>query len=300
MNRQNLTEPTIPSLPHTQSGDSGPSRAEVLEPGTATTVDIAHRKNINGEGVEPDIPAISIIVPALNEEKLIERTLCCFPEELRARYNIELIVSDGGSHDRTVEIASEWADIVVVHTEQRRQTIAEGRNRGAERARGDLLVFINADTVPRNPEEFIRGVLETSAAFDQGLREVAIACPVEVAPEERRLADTLFHGFFNNYVRLLNAIGLGMGRGECQVIHTPTFRSVGGYESGMAAGEDFDLYKRLARRGRIGHRWDLCVYESPRRFRRYGYLRVVSRWTLNGLMVIFFRRSMSKEWEEVR
>jgi hypothetical protein len=68
----------------------------------------------------------------------------------------------------------------------------------------------------------------------------------------------------------------------------------------MAAGEDFDLYKRLARLGKIGHRPGLGVYESPRRFRRYGYLLVLTEWTINALAVMILRRSISKEWEEIR
>jgi glycosyltransferase involved in cell wall biosynthesis len=71
-------------------------------------------------------------VPAYNEEKLLERTLSAFPMELRKRWNVELIVSDGGSKDGTIEIARTFADVVVLHHEDRRQTIAEGRNAGAD------------------------------------------------------------------------------------------------------------------------------------------------------------------------
>lgn len=258
------------------------------------------RSPINGW--EPAHPRISVIIPALNEEKLIARTLDCFPRELRQRYNIELIVSDGGSRDSTIEIAREHADVVVQHTEPRRQTIAEGRNRGAEHATGDLLVFINADTIPRDPARFMQALMAISdkGIGEAGTRLVAYACPVQVGPEERRASDVLFHGFFNNYVRVLNSIGLGMGRGECQVIWSTPFRRAGGYNNLMTAGEDFDLFKRLTGHGGIGHSWDLCVYESPRRFRRYGYMRVLAEWTANALAVIFLRRSISKEWEEVR
>lgn len=245
-------------------------------------------------------PVISIIVPALNEEKLIAGTLALFPPEIRARHGIELIVSDGGSSDATVEIARESADSVVVHTEKRRQTIAEGRNRGAENARGELLVFINADTVPADPVRFFNGLSALVGEMRNGSRVVAIACPVEIAEAERRNSDRLFHLFFNNYVRLLNSIGLGMGRGECQVIRAEAFRAAGGYNSAMVAGEDFDLYKRLRTKGKIGHRADLLVHESPRRFRRYGYIRVLGQWTMNALSVLMRGRAVSSEWEQIR
>lgn len=246
------------------------------------------------------LPIISIIVPALNEEKLMERTLRCFPPDVRERYGIELIVSDGGSSDRTVEIARRYADLVVCHTEPRKQTIAEGRNRGAERASGDLLVFINADTIPRDSQAFIVELTRLAEAWTVGTKTMAYACPVEIGLEERKTSDVIFHTFFNNYVRMLNALGLGMGRGECQVVYRVPFRRVGGYENRMAAGEDFDLYNRLTKLGRIGHRPALLVYESPRRFRRYGYIRVLCEWTLNALSVMFLRKSVSKEWEQIR
>jgi hypothetical protein len=91
-----------------------------------------------------------------------------------------------------------------------------------------------------------------------------------------------------------------MGRGECQVMPRALFDRVGGYNAAMAAGEDFDLYKRLAVHGRIAHHAGLLVFESPRRFRRYGYLRVLGQWTLNGISVAVAGRSYSKEWEQVR
>ena len=243
-------------------------------------------------------PLISLIVPALNEEKLIGEMLAMFPRDVRQRHRMELIVSDGGSSDRTPEIARGHADIVARHTEPRRQTIAEGRNLGAAQARGDLLVFINADTVPQDKEIFVEGLMEFVAKGESDI--VAVACPVYIAPHERRWSDSLFHNFFNNYVRLLNLIGLGMGRGECQIVRREDFVAVGGYENHMAAGEDFDLYRRLTERGKIGHRNEFRVYESPRRFRRFGYLRVLFEWTLNALAVMILGRSISKEWEEIR
>jgi glycosyltransferase involved in cell wall biosynthesis len=263
---------------------------------------VSHRSSKNGHAKEPalDRPRISVIVPALNEERLIESTLKAFPPDLRTRLGIELIVSDGGSTDRTVELARRSADVVVRHTEPRRQTIAEGRNCGAAKARGDLLVFINADTIPRNRTKFIERLAAIAAEFSKPGGFAAYACPVEIAPAERRFSDRLFHTFFNNYVRVLNAVGLGMGRGECQVVRRDAFQAVGGYQNHMAAGEDFDLYTRLAHHGKIGYAAELCVYESPRRFRRFGYLRVLLEWSMNGLAVMILRRSISKEWEQVR
>jgi GT2 family glycosyltransferase len=114
------------------------------------------------------------------------------------------------------------------------------------------------------------------------------------------MTDKVYHGFFNWYFRILNVLGMGMGRGECHVMRAETFRSIGGYNEAIAAGEDYELFMRLRRIGKISFVRDLTVYESPRRYRRYGYMRITFLWMLNGLGVLLFRRAMVREWKPVR
>ncbi len=256
---------------------------------------------------QPDmeLPRISVIIPTLNEEKLLERTLTAFTPELRECYALELIVSDGGSTDRTLVIAEQYADVIVRHTDTKRQTIAEGRNAGAAVARGDVLIFLNGDTVPANPTRFLEIVSRVmnnvqSSESPHIPNYLALACPVEIAPHERRLSDVLFHSFFNTYVRLLNTLGMGIGRGECQIVRAEAFRAVGGYNSAIAAGEDFDLYQRLRARGQIGWHKETLVHESPRRFRRFGYTRILWLWAVNAVSVIVRHKAVSEEWEAIR
>jgi len=246
-------------------------------------------------------PRISIVIPVLNEEKLLAQTLEVFSPALRHQYGLEVIVSDGGSTDNTLVLAEQYADVIVRHTAPRRQTIAEGRNAGAARAEGVVLVFINGDTRPAAVHDFLETV--TRWASKHGVRdaaECALACSVEIAPAERLWSDWLFHGLFNRYVRMLNWLGYGMGRGECQIVRSEDFWRVGGYNAQIAAGEDFDLYKRLASTGRIGWHKATLVYESPRRFRRFGYLHVLWMWMVNAVSVIVRKKAVSETWELVR
>ena len=74
-----------------------------------------------------DAPRVSVIVPALNEEKLLPAMLAQFTDDLLRRHRIELIVSDGGSTDATLAIARSRAHIVVENTARTKQTIAMGR-----------------------------------------------------------------------------------------------------------------------------------------------------------------------------
>jgi len=78
------------------------------------------------------------------------------------------------------------------------------------------------------------------------------------------------------------------------------FAGVNGYADRIAAGEDYDMFRRLERLGRIRFLHDVVVYESPRRYRRFGYAYVTASWFLNFLSVFFLRRSLLSEWKPVR
>ncbi|MDD5125961.1 glycosyltransferase family 2 protein, partial [Methylovulum sp.] len=81
----------------------------------------------------------SIIIPTLNESAGIEACLLAL-QALRPA--CELIVADGGSVDDTVKLAAAWVDKVLVSKPGR----ASQMNFGAEKAIGDVLVFLHADT----------------------------------------------------------------------------------------------------------------------------------------------------------
>lgn len=239
----------------------------------------------------------SIIIPTLNEEKLIEQLLRQISQkELKEKYNYEIIVSDGGSTDRTIEISKMYSDKVIVHNEKRKQNISEGRNKGAENSEGRILIFLNGDIRIKEPDRFFEAIEKkfVPSSF------LAMTCSVYVFPEEETLADKIFLGFYNVYFYSLNLIKYGMGRGECQIIRREVFDKVGGYKTNLAAGEDMELYGRIRKIGKILFVRDLIIYESPRRYRRYGHVKILLSWFVNSFYIVFFRRSKSKEWKEIR
>ncbi len=240
---------------------------------------------------------LSIIIPVLNEEVLLPQLLNQLNDkQLRSENDFEIIVSDGGSKDSTLKIAIQQADIVKAHNKKKSQNIAEGRNRGAEYASGDILIFLNGDVMLADPQGFFSFLKNNFISKDF----IAMTCNVKVFPNEEKAADKFYHSFFNNYFRLLNSIGIGMGRGECQIVRREAFQSVKGYNEKLAAGEDFDLFRRLKEKGNILFTNKIWVYESPRRFRKFGYFNITVTWAKNGLSVLFKNKSLSKEWEQVR
>jgi glycosyltransferase involved in cell wall biosynthesis len=241
-------------------------------------------------------PFFSVIVPTLNEEKLLAGMLGQFDAALLERHRVELVVSDGGSVDGTLAIARSHAHAVVENTDRVKQTISLGRNLGAARARGEVFVFLNADTLLEDPDRFFRRMREEVVA--PGV--AAVTCSVTVYPAEERRADRLYHGFYNRLFSMMNVVGLGMGRGECHVMRRGVFDALGGYAARIAAGEDYDLFRRVRRTGKVVFLSDVTVHESPRRYRRYGYLRVSAMWFANFLSVSLAHRSILSEWKPIR
>ena len=265
------------------------SKVEKLE-----QVNISSQKN----GIPKKSKQISIIIPTYQEEKILSKLKFLYTQEIKTKFNCEIIVSDGGSTDNTVSIAREFADKIVEHKSQNRQTIAEGRNKGAEVAEGNILVFINADTYPADLNSFMTSIQEWSK--EQMNTYGAIACYVSGFPEEINTKDRIFYFLHNSFVKILNIIKLGMGRGECQIVRKEIFYLVNGYNPHIVAGEDFDLFRRISKHTKILMNSNFLVYESPRRFRRYGYLKTIWFWSINALSIIFAGRSYSKEWEAIR
>ena len=98
---------------------------------------------------------LSIIIPALNEAPAIGATLAALAP-LRSRGH-EVVVADGGSEDRTREIAAHLADRVVLAPRGR----ARQMNAGAAVACGEALLFLHADTrLPAGADDLISRCLE--------------------------------------------------------------------------------------------------------------------------------------------
>ncbi|TKK70253.1 glycosyltransferase [Ilyomonas limi] len=88
---------------------------------------------------------ISIIIPAYNEEAQIAATIAAIRVQSNAAYITEIIVADGGSSDGTVEAAKAAGAVAVVSPAKGR---AAQMNYGASMAKGKILYFLHADTLP--------------------------------------------------------------------------------------------------------------------------------------------------------
>jgi glycosyltransferase involved in cell wall biosynthesis len=238
---------------------------------------------------------ISIIIPAFNEEKYIR-------DAVRQFYGLsiphEIIVSDGGSTDNTVELARQEKVIVVMHPADKRQTIASNRNNGARHAQGEFLAFFDADARIQDPNAFFAQALRH---FEHEPMLAAVTPRLRVYPETETLLDRLVFGEIGvNFYLLNNVFKVGAAFGKCQIIRKEAFQKISGYREDLPASEDMDLFHRLAKKLRTKYDGRLIAYHSARRARAWGWPRLIYVWNRDGLSYYFRNKVVSKDWKPVR
>lgn len=180
---------------------------------------------------------ISFVVPAYNEEKYLRPTLEAIHASARAAGEpYEIVVADDASTDSTADVAREMG-ARVVRVEYRQ--IAATRNAGARAARGELLVFVDADTRVNAP--LVAGAV---AALHAGA--VGGGAPVRIEPAPAWVRAFMALCFTPFYFRLARwAAG-------CFVFCTrAAFEAVGGFDERYYASEEIGLSRALKRVGRF-------------------------------------------------
>jgi rSAM/selenodomain-associated transferase 2 len=198
---------------------------------------------------------LSIIVPCLNEAEGIADALSALAP-LRAR-GAEVIVVDGGSRDGTVERAAPHADFVISAPRGR----ASQMNAGAARARGEILLFLHADTLL--PESADALIVEGLQRLRRGWGRFDVAISGS-------------HPLLRVVAWLMNARSrlTGIATGDQAIFVTKSlFVAAGGYPE-IALMEDVALCERLK-----GFGPPLCLRHrltaSGRRWEKHGVARTI-------------------------
>ncbi|OUL28418.1 glycosyl transferase family 2 [Nostoc sp. T09] len=192
-------------------------------------------------------PLVSVIVPAYNAEKFIQKTLHSILSQTYK--NIEVLVVDDGSQDRTAEIVQSIAlnDQRVILLQQPNSGVAAARNLAIQNSQGEFIAPIDADDIwyPQNLERQVQCILE-------GGRDIGLVYAWSMDIDEN---DTPTGGFRvshiegNVYKTLLCHYFLG--NASACLIRSTCFEKVGGYNCNLKANnaqgcEDWELSLRIA------------------------------------------------------
>jgi len=175
---------------------------------------------------------LSIIIPAYNEEKNIGMLLQSIKRQ--EGVNFEVIVSDAQSTDNTSKIVKSFGYRVV-----KGGLPAKGRNCGAKLAKGDILLFLDADTIL--PNDFLRNALKEFSD-----RNLDIA-GVNLIPISYKRLDHFLHDLYNLIQRASHKIDPLLS-GACILIKKKVFIDVGCFDETLMVAEDHALARKAKKK----------------------------------------------------
>lgn len=220
---------------------------------------------------------ISVIIPAYNEEAYIEKTLQSVTEQ---NTRSEIIVVDGGSTDRTVEIAKRYADDVLV---VRGDGVSRARNIGAKAASGDVLLFLDADTWLH------AGTLETiQTAFTEGATGVC-----GNVRSDGPLHARIVYKITSATALITSWLHVPLFYGLCMAWRRDAFERNGGFDEGTRVGEDIKLTLALHNSGRCVWLRNARVTTSSRRLRGRWFFLSPYVHLKNFFKMVFLKRTDS-------
>lgn len=220
------------------------------------------------------MPQLAIIIPTLNEEKLIEHTLIAVKAHAP---DAEIVVVDGGSRDATVALASKHAHVLRTKRGRGGQL-----NAGVQATTGDILLFLHADTVPDK----------------EGISELLTVM------QNKQVLGGAFQMRFDDPRPLYKRIGANVTQRSLrtksytgdQGIFTrrSTFKQLGEYRD-WPFMEDVDYSERMSKMGPVvllSH----AVETSARRHRRWGLLRTQLTVVLIRILYLLKVHPAKYEW----
>lgn len=222
--------------------------------------------------MEFSLPMLSIIIPTLNEEKYLPLLLKSIQAQEFGDY--EIIVADAASKDKTVEIARNFGCKVIAGG-----LPAKGRNEGAKVAKGELLLFLDADVVL--PKGFLKEFLEK---FKNKKLDIA-SCGLQAT--ERGIIYRLGEKLWNLYFKL-NQYFFPCAGSFCILVKKKLHQKLRGFDETIRVGEDFDYVRRVKKMGKFHFFLSPSFLISARRFEEEGLVRTLFKYLAIEFQQIFF------------
>jgi len=229
----------------------------------------------------------SVIIPAYNEAQYIELAIKALQKQIVPRKDFEIIVVDNNSEDNTAEIAKKaGADKVVKETKQGTNM---ARQRGAEESKGEIIAFLDADSIPvphwlEQIETDLNktGVAAVSGPFDYGFKSIKKIINLIYTNYFLPLVPKILCFLFGKKAGVIIGGNFATQRSTIQKIKTLPLLEFFGDDAAIAM-----LVSRNV--GKVFFDPKLTTLSSPRRFKKYGLLRTTLRYAIHYLKIYFSR-----------
>ncbi len=222
---------------------------------------------------------VSIIIPTLNEEKFLPNLLASLVTQTEKPF--EVIIVDGKSRDGTVAGAESFKRKLPIRIMAcDRANVSMQRNKGAAAARGEWLVFVDADSI------LLPYALRRLAEFIQA--EMPRFVTSWGKPDSEVVQDSLSTLLYNMVLEGGLLFHKQLSPGPFTAIARSAFEAIGGYDESLEFAEDQNLSQRLADQGTplLIIRETLFIW-SMRRFRQQGRIRSAQVYIRSALRVLF-------------
>jgi len=227
-------------------------------------------------------PDISIIIPAHNEENYIRKTLHSIKNQVYQNY--EIIVVSNGCTDNTENIVKKRENEKVKHFSLSNANVSLARNYGAREARGNILLFLDADTTLEN---------DTLQKIRQQFTSSHTVATTKVLPDANSLKYNLAMKFKNFY----NLTKIYQGCSGALICRKDDFAKVNGYPE-LSVKEHRKLIIKLKKLGQYKC-VNTYVTTSMRRFQQWGLTKATFFW-LKQFTKDWFSDVKKSDYEKVR
>lgn len=226
-------------------------------------------------------PLISIIIPAHNEEKYIEKTILAIKKQ--TYNNVEIIVVCDTCKDRTFEIAKKYTNKIY---NKNYENISKTRNYGTKFAKGEILIFMDADTIAC--KKYFQKVIDAiNSSYDYGCARLRNGSGTLIG---KHVTKSLNTGMF-----LSNSTGGNM------FITKKLFNKIKGFNETMEKGEDTDLGIRANKAGgKIVFLKKTFLIHDERRYKRDGYLNLLFSQAIEGIIYFINKEIYHKNFNNKR
>ena len=241
---------------------------------------------------------LSIVIPAYNEENYLKPCLEAINGAVKAAgREVEIIVVNNASQDRTKEIALSFSGVSVV--DEPKKGITWARQAGYLKSTGELIANIDADT--RMPLTWITKVFEY---FEAKPKLVALSGPYiyyDFTPFKNFLGQVYYRiGFTFNWLTKPFRLG-AMIQGGNFILRRSALEKIGGFDTNISFyGEDTDVAVRIKKHGQIIFSFKLPMYSSARRLKGEGFWTMAPRYSFNYFYYLIYKKPYTKKYIDIR